>query len=295
MNSDGAAGTSPTRRREPIFNIPGVILACCVVLLGIHAIRGFVSIETDNRIIALYALVPARVSLALHLFPDRLTTAYHALVDRSPILASQVQFLIGDGQTRWWTLVTYAFLHGSWAHVGFNCVWLVAFGSAVARRFSAARFLLLLLVASIAGALVQYIADVTSFQIVIGASAAVSGAMGAAIRFIFRPSDEPVQMFDRSRLNEAFRLPALTLRETFTTKATIAFVVFWFVSNLLFGLVPSLGGLGTGPIAWQAHIGGFLAGLLLFPLFDPARPALLASDEISADLPLGAEETSRGP
>jgi membrane associated rhomboid family serine protease len=277
---------STPARREPAFNVPGVVLACCVVLLGIHAIRGFISTEADNRVVALFAFVPARLTIALHLMPTRLSDAYNAIADRDPVAAAQVNFLIGDGQARWWTLLTYAFLHGSWAHVGFNCVWLVAFGSAVARRFASLRFLLLMAVSALAGALAQYLADMVSFQIVLGASAAVSGAMGAATRFVFRPGDEPARLFDRASLDEAFRQPALSLRQTFTTKAALVFVIFWFATNLLFGTIPGLGGVGDGPIAWQAHIGGFLAGLLLFPLFDPRRPASTLRAEDSADLPL---------
>ena len=273
----------PPARREPAFNLPGVVLGCCVVLLGIHAVRAFVGVETDNTIVAWLALMPARLTLALHVQPARLTEAYHAAVDHNPIMAAQIDFLIGDGHARWWTLLTYALLHGSWTHVGFNCVWLVAFGSAVARRFSSLRFLLLMVVSALAGALVQYAADVTSFQLVLGASASVSGAMGAATRFVFRPTGEQSRLFDRAAMNEAFRQPALSLRQVVTTKVALVFVLFWFATNLLFGYVPALSGIGEGPVAWQAHIGGFLAGLLLFALFDPKRPPLVDTED-SADI-----------
>ena len=261
----------PVRRREPAFNLPGVIIVVCGVLLAIQAARAFVSVETDNRIMATFAFMPARVTIALHLMPGPIIGAYHALVDRNPVMAAQIDFLIGDGRARWWTFLTYALLHGGWAHVGFNCVWLVAFGSPVARRFTAARFLLLMATAALAGSVAEYLCDMTGFQLVLGASAAVSGAMGAATRFVFRPSDEPTRLFDRARLEDAFRQPALSLGRTLRTKAALLFVVFWFATNLLFGYLPALGGIGEGPIAWQAHIGGFLAGLLLFPLFDGAR------------------------
>ena len=276
------------KRREPAFNIPGVIVACCVVLLGIHAVRSYLSNEVDNRLVAALAFVPARLTLALHLVPDRLAKAYNAILTQSPMLAAQIDFLIGTGRAHPWTVLTYALLHASWAHVGLNCVWLVAFGSAVARRFSAIRFVLLLLVSALLGALVQYLADITSFALVIGASAAVSGAMGAAVRFVFRPNEEPSRIFDRERLNEAFRQPALSLRETFTTKTALVFIAFWFATDLLFGIFPSLSGISDAPIAWQAHIGGFLAGLLLFPLFDrpPAREGDMLAREGSEEIDL---------
>ncbi len=280
-------------RREPAFNIPAVIVVWCAILLGIHGARMLVSNEADNALIAEFAFVPARITLALHLVPGQLAKAYQVTVGRNAIVAAQLDFLIGEGQLRVWSLITYAFLHASWAHVGFNCIWLVAFGSAVARRFSAVRFTLLMLVAAVAGALVQYMADITSFQLVIGASAAVSGAMGAAVRFVFRPSEEPRRIFDRALLNEAFRQPALSLRQTVTTKAALVFVVVWFGTDLLFGIFPALSGISDAPVAWQAHIGGFLAGLLLFPLFDrrvQSAPPSLEQEDASADLVLGRDE-----
>ena len=285
----------PASRREPAFNIPGVIIFCCAGLLGVHALRLLLSNENDNWLVASLAFVPARLTLALHIAPDRLSSAYQATVGRNPILAAQIDFLIGEGQPRPWTLATYALLHASWAHVGFNCIWLVAFGSAVARRFTALRFVLLLVVTAIAGALFQYAVDLTSFQLIIGASAAVSGAMGAAVRFIFRPSEEPRRMFDRALLHEAYRQPALSLRQVFTTKVALIFIVFWFATDLLFGLFPGLTGISDAPVAWQAHIGGFLAGLLLFPLLDPKRDSTPAKasaleQEDTTDLPLGRDE-----
>ena len=259
-------------RREPAFNLPGVIVFCCALLLGLHALRTALSTETDNTLVAALAFLPARVTLALHVLSDQqLGQDFRTAVDGNAILAEQIRFLLGDGQLKPWTFASYALLHASWAHVGFNCVWLVAFGSAVARRFSALRFLALMVVAAILGAVAQWAADIASFQLVIGASAAVSGAMGAAVRFVFRPSDEPRRLFDRALVNEPFRQPALTLRQTFTTRVALLFIAIWFGTNLLFGVYPALSGMGDGPVAWQAHIGGFLAGLLLFSLFDPAQ------------------------
>lgn len=98
----------PRRRREPAFNLPGVILACCAVLLGIHALRMGLSNETDNGLIAQLAFIPARLTLAVHLVPTALSESYHATVDRNPVLASQLAFLMGDGQMKPWTIFTYA-------------------------------------------------------------------------------------------------------------------------------------------------------------------------------------------
>jgi membrane associated rhomboid family serine protease len=53
----------------------------------------------------------------------------------------------------------------------------------------------------------------------------------------------------------------------------MTFLIFWFVTNFIFGIVSGPGNLGGGVIAWQAHIGGFLFGLLAFTLFDPPYAA----------------------
>ena len=81
----------------------------------------------------------------------------------------------------------------------------------------------------------------------------------------------------------------------FTTRAALVFTVFWFVTDLLFGIFPSLSGVSDAPVAWQAHIGGFLAGMLLFPLLDRARQDVVTSTsaletENTPELALGRDE-----
>ena len=274
--------TRPPARREPVFNLPGVIVVCIAVLVAIYALYSFASDATQDWAIVTFAFVPARLAIALGVAQQSVQSALQNLP-----LEIQTATL-GSGGARWWTLLTYALLHGSWAHVGFNCVWLAAFGAPVARRFAAPRFLLLLALAAIAGALVQFLATMASFVPVVGASAAIAGAMGAAARFVFRPSGE-VAMFHRSQPDAASRLPALSLTETFRTRAALLFIVFWFVINLLFGLFPRLSGVSDGPIAWPAHIGGFLTGLLVFPLLDPRRPPMEPEQEVSAELPMAGD------
>ena len=281
---------TPPAAREPVFNLPFVVVACCLVLLALYALYDFASDGAKDWAIATFAFVPARLAIALDVAHAQLQTSVQAIPQDT------FAALIGSGGARWWTLVTYAFLHGSWAHVGFNCLWLAVFGAPVARRFAAPRFLLLLLFAAIVGALVQFLAAMASFVPIVGASAAVAGAMGAAVRFVFRPSSEAAALFHRSQIDAAFRLPALSLAETFRTRSALVFIVFWFVTNVVFGLFPSLTGVTEGAIAWQAHIGGFLAGLLVFPLLDPRHATSMQDQgqEVSADLPMNDGMSSDG-
>jgi membrane associated rhomboid family serine protease len=78
--------------------------------------------------------------------------------------------------------------------------------------------------------------------------------------------------------DESYRVPALSLAETFRDPRVLAFLAVWFGLNLLFGLGSvSITG-NEQPVAWQAHVGGFVAGLVLFSFFDPIRPASETDD-----------------
>lgn len=253
------------RAREPIFNIPTVVILLLAVLIVIHIGRALVSPETDVGVIATFGFVPARFGFLLdqQAVLDHLTR----LAAQSEIEAQIGQFFLTyapPGEV-WFTPISYAFLHGDKTHLIFNGVWLAAFGSPVARRFGAMRFLLLGAVGAVAGALAYSVAHIAELAPMVGASAAISAYMGAAARFVFQPGGfhgaapgiEPP--------------PLASLRDMFANRQTLAFLVFWFVSNLLIGLGGQSFGLTQAPIAWQAHIGGFLAGVLLAPAFDQRR------------------------
>jgi membrane associated rhomboid family serine protease len=105
----------------------------------------------------------------------------------------------------------------------------------------------------------------------VGASAAVSALMAGAARFVFSAGG-PLRTFQGAG-PEVFRRPALPLAAALGDRRVAIFLAVWFGLNLVFGLLPDGGGLASGAIAWEAHVGGFLAGLLLFPLFDPVPRA----------------------
>jgi membrane associated rhomboid family serine protease len=144
-----------SRQREKIFNIPGVVLALIVLLLAIHGLRGLLTPEQDFDILRDMAFVPARFTYAFD--PHLVEKAFDQIAIANQLQAEALTRLLGDGTVQWWTPLTYAFLHGSWAHVGFNCLWFVAFGAAVARRIMAMRFIAFFVVTAIAGALMHYL------------------------------------------------------------------------------------------------------------------------------------------
>ena len=162
----------------------------------------------------------------------------------------------------------------SWTHLGVNALWFLPFGSAVARRFGAARFLAFFAVTAAAGALAHLFTHGGETAPVIGASAAISGTMAAAMRFAFQRGG-PLGFRREQRRRRLPRAGAAAARRA-ARSARADFLVVWFGINLLFGL-GSLPIAGDGqPVAWQAHIGGFLAGLLLFSLVRSGRPSAAA-------------------
>lgn len=226
--------------RQPALNLPPVVIWSAGLLLAIHLLLQILPFDTYAQIVLALAFVPARYSEAAF-------------------------FLPGGTAARLWTPFTYALLHGGWLHLAVNLFWMASFGSAVARRFGAGRFLLLSVLAAGAGAAAHQLAHPGSESVMIGASAAISGQTAAAVRFAFAPGGP----LGGGMAREAYWSPAPSLRQTLFEPRALAFVAVWFGINLIFGLESALiTGVG-GAIAWQAHIGGFLAGLLLFPLLDP--------------------------
>jgi membrane associated rhomboid family serine protease len=228
-----AHGDCVNKSREPIFNVPAVVVVVLAALALVHAARMFVlSDEADRILLWTFAFIPARYD--------------------SGVLGDLV--LPGGVGAKVWTFVTYSFIHANLTHIGFNALWLLVFGSAVARRTGAGRFLAFCAVTSAAGALAHLVTHPGALNPVIGASGAISGMMGASCRFAFHPAGG--------------RLPPL--RAALRNRGVLGFVAVWFGLNLLTGLgsLPLLG--DDQVVAWQAHVGGFVAGLLLMPLFDPA-------------------------
>ncbi len=259
-------------KREPLFNVPAIVLAIVAALVAVHGWREyFVSDDFDAHLLAWFAFAPGRLT---YLFdPDGVAAVLSALgATGDADDFNNARFFLGDGSPEWWTPLTYSFLHANWAHCGVNSIWLVAFGSPVAKRIGAARFLALFAAAAIAGAALHWLFHRFDFAPVIGASAAVSGAMAAACRFIFQPGGM-VGFGDPA----AAHPPLVSLPELARDGRAVLFLIFWFGGNLVFGLLSQPLGITPGPVAWEAHVGGFLAGFLLFPLLDPPAPPEVAT------------------
>lgn len=257
--------------RQPVFKVPAALIAVLAVLVAIHVARQFIPGTWDDALFTHLAFVPGRLSYGFE--PDRVRDAVLAVAQQGADGYREAQaerFFLGSGSPQPWTTVGYALLHADAAHIGLNGVWLLAFGTPVARRFGPWRFIVLLAATAWAGAAVYWALHPLDLMPVIGASAAVSGCMGAALRFMFRPRVAASPDADDVRPAAALQ-PAPPLREIFRDRRAVSFIVAWFATNLVFGIGSLPLGLASGPVAWEAHIGGFVAGLLLFPLFDPVR------------------------
>ena len=291
MLDRSAVPESAAPRPQPMFNIPGAVVATLLVLLAIHAARLAIPEGWDDLLFEDLAFVPDRLT---YLFaPDRVVDSVVHLAGQGADAYRQAQvarLLLGDGSPRPWTLLTYGLLHADWTHIGLNAVWLLAFGTPVARRLGSWRFFAMLAVTTLAGAVVQWAAHPLDFAPVIGASAAVSGCMGATLRFMFQPHVPMAAIVEAAGegRRQAFLQPARPLRGLLADRRAATFIVAWFATNFLFGLGSGPLGLASGPIAWEAHIGGFLAGLVLFGLFDPVRP-VAATPEAPPEAPVPPE------
>jgi membrane associated rhomboid family serine protease len=228
---------------EPIFNVPAVLVATIAVLAIIHAARVYLlTPDQDVEVLLRFAFIPARYqAVTTDVFPGG--------------LAADV-----------WTFVTYALLHGDATHLIVNCIWMLPFGAAVARRFGMLRFLLLFAATAACGAAAHLFTHPQAPYPMVGASAAISGFMGASARFAFQRGG-PLESWRRQD-PESYKIPAQPLLIALRDPRVVIFLAAWFGINAVFGVTGAALPGEEQDVAWQAHVGGFLAGLLLFPAFD---------------------------
>ena len=159
-------------------------------------------------------------------------------------------------------LVTSMFLHGGWLHLIGNMWFLWIFGSHVEDMIGPAKYLAFYFACGVASAAVHLLANLGSPIPTVGASGAIAGIMGAFLL-----------LFPRARI-----LTVVFIIIFFTTiEIPAAFLLlYWFLLQVMSGLT-SFGSISNaGGIAWFAHIGGFLAGMLLLRMFRGTPPRRLS-------------------
>jgi membrane associated rhomboid family serine protease len=227
--------------RQPIFNVPGVVLALLAIMILVHLAIQYLPEDDMLWWLTALAFVPARYS-------------------------EQGAGLAGGQIAQYTSFITHQFVHGDIVHLSINGAWLLAFGTPLARRLGWLRFLVLTLCCGIAGALLFLSFHAGLMAPVIGASGAIAGLMGAVLRFLFPAIDQHQGVLLRE--NPA-AIPAMPLRVALRDRRVIGASLAFVALNLL-----AIFGLGSmtdaGAIAWEAHLGGYFFGLLCFGMFDVA-------------------------
>ena len=165
------------------------------------------------------------------------------------------QFHHTTGLEKWLPVFTSMFLHGGWVHIISNMLALYIFGDNVEDRMGHWRYLAFYLLSGVIAAIAHVWASADSTMPTVGASGAISGVLGAYL--VFYPMARVITLVPIFFWVSIVEIPA------------VFYLGSWFVSQLFNGLLVLAGSstFQSGGVAWWAHIGGFVTGLLLAHLF----------------------------
>jgi len=164
-----------------------------------------------------------------------------------------------DPGPQYLNVLTSMFMHGGWMHLLGNMWFLWLFGNNIEDSMTRPRFLAFYLLAGLGAALAQVFADPASGVPMVGASGAISGVMGAYL-----------VLFPRVRV---FTMVPLGIILTSIALPAWAMLIYWVALQVLGGMTSAIGAQGGG-VAFWAHLGGFIVGVVLVKLFE--RPDRLA-------------------
>jgi membrane associated rhomboid family serine protease len=160
---------------------------------------------------------------------------------------------VGFPLDSYWPLLTHQFLHGGWFHIVSNMWALWIFGDNVEDRMGPVRFLIFYLTCGVIAGLTQMLTTPDSTVPSVGASGAIAGVLGAYL--LLFPTARLVVMIPILFIPFFFELPA------------VFYLFFWFFSQLFNGTLALASPEYVGGIAWWAHVGGFVSGLVLCKIF----------------------------
>ena len=208
-----------------------------------------------------YGIIAANVIAFVYeanLPPQQLDVFFHlaAVVPRE-LTASFSGISVNQPVPEWSTLITSQFLHGGFLHIAGNMLFLWIFGNNVEDRLGHIKYLIFYLSCGVLASLSQWFFSQDSGIPSLGASGAIAGVMGA---YILRyPQAQVLTLIPLGFFITTLQLPA------------IFFLGFWFVQQAFYGVAslqaPSNIGMESGGIAYWAHAGGFVVGVILGPLF----------------------------
>ncbi len=237
MNTDNLAKTAFSKKPPPAINLPRVVWMLILALVGIHLVLQAGGPHWQAFAIYTFAFIPARLSLE-H-FPQPPGAAV-------------------------WSFLTYGLLHGDWMHVLGNCLWLVVFSKPVQARLGTLRYLLLLALSVIAGAASTLLLHWGEPLQLVGISGGVSGLLAAAIPL----------MYGHREPSPSGRLRPLAPMEILRDRRALTFSLMWLGITALTATSQFLTTnaiIAQQVVAWEAHVGGFIMGLLVFYGLDHAN------------------------
>jgi membrane associated rhomboid family serine protease len=237
--------------KEPIFNVPGAVLAFIFVMAAAHIGRQLLPTQSNAEFLLTMAFIPTR---------------YSGFAAEIP----------GGEIAKFTSFFTHIFIHADLTHLIVNSVWFLAFGSVVCRRLGAVRFLAFAICGGMAGAAAFLLVHPGLGATVIGASGAVATLMGGVMRFLFSAIDSGQGYLLR---DDPASIPRMSLAKALTDRRIVLATAVFVVVNLL--AIFGFGKFGeVGAIAWEAHLGGYFFGLFAFAIFDTAlrKPSLYGGE-----------------
>ncbi|MEY2545772.1 MAG: hypothetical protein QOG48_889 [Verrucomicrobiota bacterium] len=219
----------PIRDSVPSHSVPIATRALILINVIVFFFELSLPPQTVEQLCYLFGIVPARYA--------------------HPEWAEAIGFPVDN----YWAILTHQFLHGGWFHIIANMWMLWIFGDNVEDRMGPVRFVIFYLLCGSLAGLTHMLTNPDSTIPSVGASGAIAGVLGAY-----------VLLFPTARL--VVMIPILFFPFFFEVPA-VFYLLVWFFTQFFAGTAALVGPNQVGGIAWWAHIGGFIAGMLLCGLF----------------------------
>ena len=223
-------------QRTPVFTIAIIVVTIAIWLF----VQGAGTPLALARSVCELGLIPGELTLSLP--PGTPFPMGEGLVCRT------------DAGRQITNLLRSMFLHGSWMHLLGNMWFLWLFGNNIEDSMTRPRFLAFYLLTGLAAAFAQIAADPASEIPMVGASGAISGVMGAYL--VLFPRARVYTMVPLGFILQSFALPAWVM------------LIYWMFLQVVGGLTSIVGEESGGGVAFWAHVGGFVAGVVLVKLFE---------------------------
>jgi rhomboid family protein len=231
----------PIQDSVPSLSVPVVTRALILINVVVFFFELALPQQAVEQLFYLFGIVPARF-----MHPDWAAS-------------------VGLPVDTYWPILTHQFLHGGWLHLISNMWTLWIFGDNVEDRMGPVRFAFFYVTCGVLAGFTQLLTNANSTIPSVGASGAIAGVLGAYL--LLFPTARLVMMIPILFFPFFFEMPA------------VLYLGIWFFSQLYSATLALAGPGQVGGIAWWAHVGGFVGGLLLCGLFVRPRARRLQSDE----------------